>query len=48
MSLPYFKDKNQKTLFDMGCECGICGHHSQVECDKCECCSNFHKRSGKK
>lgn len=33
---------------DRGCECGICGHHSEEECIRieCACCSNFHSRSG--
>ena len=32
------------------CECGICGHFDENECVKneCECCSNFHLRSGPK
>ena len=32
------------------CECGICGHFDETECVKneCECCSNFHLRSGPK
>ena len=35
---------------DRGCECGICNHFSEEECLEkgCECCSNFHVRSGPK
>ena len=27
-----------------GCVCGICGHHSYIECknSECECCDTFH------
>ena len=30
------------------CECGICGHFNEKDCieKNCECCSNFHIRSG--
>ena len=32
------------------CECGICGHFNEKDCIEkgCECCSNFHLRSGSK
>ena len=32
------------------CECGICGHINEEDCIKkeCQCCSNFHLRSGAK
>jgi hypothetical protein len=31
------------------CECGICNHGIDLECIKkeCQCCFNFHVRSGK-
>ncbi|KAG2479115.1 MAG: hypothetical protein NPMRth3_820003 [Nitrosopumilales archaeon] len=30
------------------CECGICGHTIDQECimNDCDCCVNFHVRSG--
>lgn len=42
--------KDTKDVMGKSCECGICGHFSEEECfeKECECCINFHVRSGPK
>lgn len=37
-------------LYMIHCQCGICGHSSDKDClrKECECCMNFHLRSGPK
>lgn len=44
----YIQPPHGAARMGRGCECGICGHHSEEECVRmeCSCCSNFHARSG--
>ena len=36
-----------KTIY-IGCDCGMCSCRLEEDCikEKCECCANFHERSG--
>ena len=40
--------KMSKLIMIIHCECGICEHKREPECIKkeCDCCNNFHLRSG--
>lgn len=40
--------KKVNDIMSIHCECGICGHGAEQECitQECQCCTNFHIRSG--